>query len=283
MNPSLSPSLSPSPNPTLSAAVIVTAICLCGLYVTAAVRLRGRGDAWPYRRDVLFCLGGVVLCAGSAQPVLPNGGPTWGPFTEHVFRHVAGGMAAPLLLASARPLTLTWRALPVAPRRVLHRVLRTRVARAVTWLPTAAVLDIGGLWLLYRTPLFAAAHHRPWLDALVHVHVVLAGLLFTMSALSLDPVRRAGRLGFRVAVLVVAAAAHAVLAKSLYVDGPAGTAFAPEDLRAGAMLMYYGGDAVEVVIGLVIGGRWLRARGRDRSLVRGDPPPALGASEARAQ
>jgi putative membrane protein len=97
-----------------------------------------------------------------------------------------------------------------------------------------------------------------------------------------------------VAVLVVAAAAHAVLAKSLYADGPVGTAFAPEDLRVGAMLMYYGGDAVEVVIALVIGGQWLRARDRERSLagrglVSGDLTAsgnftrALGAGSARTQ
>jgi hypothetical protein len=54
----------------------------------------------------------------------------------------------------------------------------------------AALLDTGGLWVLYRTRLFAATDDRPWLHAAVHAHVFATGLIFTAAVCQLDPVRR---------------------------------------------------------------------------------------------
>ncbi|MGK5501623.1 cytochrome c oxidase assembly protein, partial [Streptomyces sp. URMC 125] len=67
---------------------LVAAVC----YLLAAARLRRRGDAWPPLRDVCFTAGGAVLAV--AVLVTPPGGP----FTAHMARHLAAGMAAPLLL-----------------------------------------------------------------------------------------------------------------------------------------------------------------------------------------
>lgn len=240
----------------MSAAVVAVVAFVCLLYVAGAARLRGRGDRWPVRRDAACCLGGAALCAAVARP--------WpgGPFTAHMAGHLATGMVAPFLLACARPVTLALRALPVAPRRGLKALLGAPPVRAVTWAPVAAVLDVGGLWLLYRTPLFAATHHTPWLDALVRAHVFAAGLLFSVSVLALDPVHGPRRGTWpRAATLVVASAAHGILAKSLYAHGPSGDAmFAAQDVRAGSVLMYYGGDAVELALAVVVGLQWLRSQ-----------------------
>ncbi|MCZ9339466.1 cytochrome c oxidase assembly protein, partial [Streptomyces sp. TRM76130] len=71
-------------------------------------------------------------------------------------------MAGPLLCVLARPLTLALRVLPPGPsRRGLVRVAHSAPAGWLSWPPLAAVLDIGGLWLLHRTELFALAHHSP--------------------------------------------------------------------------------------------------------------------------
>lgn len=240
----------------MSAAVVAAVAFVCCLYVAGAAGLRGRGDRWPPCRDGACCLGGAALCAAVAQP--------WpgGPFTAHMAGHLATGMVAPFLFACARPVTLALRALPVAPRRGLKAVLSSPPVRAVTWAPVAAVLDVGGLWLLYRTPLFAAAHHRPWLDTLVQAHVFVAGLLFSVSVLALDPVHGRRRATWpRAATLVLASGAHGILAKSLYAQGVSGDApFAAHDVRAGAVLMYYGGDVVELALAAVIGLRWLRSQ-----------------------
>ncbi|XMA39929.1 cytochrome c oxidase assembly protein [Streptomyces albogriseolus] len=131
--------------------------------------------------------------------------------------------------------------------------------------PVAAVVDIGGLWALYRTDLWSAAHRHPVLGGLLELHMLLAGLLFAMAVCAVDPVRRRSGLPLRAVTLLAAGAAHAVLAKSLYAAGPPGTAFAPPDLRSGAQLMYYGGDAVEVLLALTLAVQWYVTTGRRRA------------------
>ncbi|MEQ4608419.1 cytochrome c oxidase assembly protein [Streptomyces cavourensis] len=126
----------------------------------------------------------------------------------------------------------------------------------------AALLDVGGLWLLYRSGLFAAMQHHAWLHAVVHLHVLTAGLLFTFAVCQLDAVRRRWSLAVRGMTLLAAGAAHAVLAKSLYAAAPPGTTFASADLHTGAQLMYYGGDLVEAGLAVVLAASWYRATGR---------------------
>jgi putative membrane protein len=223
------------------------------LYVTGAARLRRRGDAWPWWRDLSFTL-------GSAGLVIPLPG---GEFTAHMLQHVAVGMLAPLLLVLARPVTLALRALPPGrARRGLVAVARSRPATVLVFPPVAAALDVGGLWVLYRTHLFAATHDHPWQHTLVHVHVFAAGLLFSAAICQLDPLRHRYSILLRAATLVAAGTAHAVLAKSLWVTPPPGTAFSAADLHTGAELMYYGGDLAEIALAVVMAAQWYAAGGR---------------------
>ena len=238
---------------------LIAAVALGALaaYLLAAGRLRRRGDAWPVSREVSFGAGAVALAVGVLIP-LPGQ-----PFTAHMAHHLIVAMGAPLLLVLGRPVTLAVRALP--PRRPRRALLTTARSRPVRWLlfpPLAALLDIGGLWLLYRTPLAATAHHRPLLDAVVQVHVLLAGLLFTFTICQLDPVRHRWNLAWRGVTLLVAGAAHAVLAKSLYAAPPLDTAYTGDDLHTAAQAMYYGGDLVEVAIATVLAVQWYTATGR---------------------
>lgn len=239
------------------------AAALAGLaavvYLMAAHRLRRRGDVWSRWRDASFT-------AGSAGTAWAATGPLWGgPWTAHMIQHLIVGMAAPLLLVLAQPLTLALRAL--APGPVRRGLLRLARSRAVGWLvfpPLAALLDLGGLWLLYRTPLYTAGTREPWLHALVHAHLLTAGLLFTFAVCQLDPVRRRWSTTVRGATLLAAGAAHAVLAKTLYAEPPPGTAFAPADLHTGSQVMYYGGDLVEAALATIVAAAWYRATGRAR-------------------
>ncbi|MET9324853.1 cytochrome c oxidase assembly protein [Streptomyces sp. NPDC003038] len=247
-----------------AAAVAATAALLfVAAYLLAAARLRRRGDAWPRLRDVSFAAGGAAV-AWAAAGTLPGG-----PFTVHMGRHLLVGMAAPLLLVLARPLTLALRALPPGPvRRVLPAAAHSRTAGRLLFPPVAALLDIGGLWLLYRTPLWAAAQHRPLLHILLYGHVLAAGLLFTFAVCRLDPVRRRWGLPLRGGTLLAAGAAHAVLAKTLYSTPPPGTGPTTADLHAGALLMYYGGDLVELALAVALATQWYAASGRTAALTR---------------
>jgi putative membrane protein len=225
------------------------------LYVAAALRLRRRGDAWPWWRDLSFATGGAGIAAAALAP--PPG------FTGHMLQHLIIGMLAPLLLVLARPVTLALRALPPGrTRRGLLTVARSAPVSLLLYPPVAATLDVGGLWALYRTRLFAATHDHPWAHALVHLHVLFAGLLFSAAICQLEPLRHRYPVTFRAATLVAAGAAHAVLAKSLWVTPPPGTAFSPADVHTGAELMYYGGDLAEIALAVVVAAQWYAAGGR---------------------
>ncbi|MFF8671574.1 cytochrome c oxidase assembly protein [Streptomyces sp. NPDC015242] len=251
---------------TTPGALPVAVLLCCLLYTASAGRLRRRGDRWPVARDAGFWLGGCLLVAAFAVPW-----ETWlPPFTAHTAAHVTAGMAAPLPLVLARPVTLALRTLPLSARRALVRLTRSRLVTVLLFPPVAAALDFGGLWVIHRAPLPPSLHHHP----LLLLHLFLAGLLFTFALLAVDPVRHRAGPAVRAGTLLAAAAAHAVLAKSLWAAGPPGTAHTPTDLHLASQLMYYGGDAVEIALALLLASQWYRAQGRSLRPHRGTRQPA---------
>ncbi|MFF3255920.1 cytochrome c oxidase assembly protein [Actinacidiphila glaucinigra] len=245
------------------------------LYLSGAGRLRHRADRWPWRRDASFIAGsaGVAWVAVGSMP--------GGPFTAHMLQHLMVGMAAPLLLVLGRPLTLALRSMtPGTARRLLLALAHSLSDGWLVFPPLMALLDIGSLWLLYGTGLFAAIQDEPRLHVLLHIHVLAVGLLFTFAVCQLDPVRRRWGLGVRAMTLLAVGTAHTVLAKTLYAAAPPDTAFAVEDLHIGAQAMYYGGDLIEAALATVLATSWLQAtsrahRRRLRSEVRRERQPTV--------
>jgi putative membrane protein len=260
-------------------ALAAIAVVSLASYVRASARLRRRGDVWPWTRDASFVAGSVTLACAVVVP-LPEE-----LFTVHMGQHLAVAMAAPLLLVMGRPLTLALRTLPARrPRRLLLVLAHSRPAVWLTFPPLTALLDIGGLWLLYRTPLAATAHHQPVVQDAVLVHVLLAGLLFTFVICQLDPLRHRWNLAWRGLTLLAAGTSHAVLAKSLYAAPPPGTTYTTTDLHTAAQLMYYGGDLVELALAVVLAGQWYTAAGRTHArLQRRAHPCALPAGPGVAE
>ena len=209
---------------------------------------------WPAWRLILWLSGTLMAALVFA-----------GPFAEaahHDFRlHMAGhlllGMLAPLLIALSAPVTLLLRALPVTAARRVTKTLRHPVARFYRNPITASVLNIGGLWLLYATPLFQLMHHHLWLYLLIHLHVFAAGYLFTISMIYIDPAPHPSSHLFRTLVFIFALAAHGILSKFIYAEPLPG--FPPDEVREGAMLMYYGGDLVDLVIIILLFRSWYRS------------------------
>jgi putative membrane protein len=257
------------------AALLVVLVVAAGLgvYVVAAHRLRRDGIAWPRSRD------GCAVAAAAGLIVAVSSPLAGGEFLAHMSRHVVVGMVSPLFIVLAVPGTLALRALRGANRRSVLAVLHSR---PVSWLvnpPIAALVNVGSIYVLYRTPLLAASQADPWLDGLVHVHLLVTGVLFTVAVCQLDPLRRRYSLPLRAAAMVVAAAAHGVLSKTMYATPPPNTAFDVADLQAGAQLMYYSGDVVEIAMAIVLAVTWYTAGGRalDRARRRAaGPGPATG-------
>ncbi|MCY1159927.1 MAG: hypothetical protein MOP51_2952 [Citricoccus sp.] len=213
-----------------------------------ASRVRSR---WPVRRTVCWYAGLGCVAAALLGPV---GQAARGGFTAHMTGHLLLGMIAPLLLVLAAPVTLVLRALPVRAARSLTRLLRRRAVRVITHPVVTAVLSAGGLWVLYTTALYPLMHGSPLVHALVHAHVLLAGYLFTAALVGPDPDPHRTSMAMRSVVLVAFIASHSVLAKWLFAHPPAGVGQA--DGQAGAQLMYYGGDAVDVLLIVLLFSRW---------------------------
>ncbi|PIC57666.1 hypothetical protein CSV80_06905 [Sporosarcina sp. P12(2017)] len=235
------------------------AILLYGVGIFHSNRQK-RLRKWPRRRIVLWVAG---VLASVSTVVGPLAELSHDQFTWHMFGHLLLGMLGPLLLALAAPMTLVLRTLPVRQARKVSRLLKSRLAGFSTHPIIASILNIGGLWLLYTTGLFAAMHHHLWLHILIHIHVFVAGYLFTISLLYIDPVSRRYSYRYRTAVFIVALAGHGILSKFLYAYPPAGVPI--EEARVGAMLMYYGGDAVDLVLIILLFRSWYHSAKRQQT------------------
>nr|WP_240897273.1 cytochrome c oxidase assembly protein [Kineococcus vitellinus] len=220
-----------------------------GAYLWAESRLHRRGDRWPPARSAAAVAAVLSATAAALWPVRAA--------TDEVAVHLLLTMLAPLLLALSAPVSLALRTLPRAPRRLLLALLHSRWARVVTWAPVVLVLEVGGLAVFWLAPLPHALHGP------LMVHMVAAGWLFSTYLVGRDPVP--GRLGTpgRAAVLLVASAAHHLVATLLHARG--GDAV---EAATAAELLSRGGDAVEVATAVALCAQWY---------VRTRPRPGRGA------
>src|SRR5690606_5614714 len=85
-------------------------------------------------------------------------------------------------------------------------------------------------------------------------HIFLAGYVFTASMIYIDPIPHRFSFLFRAIVFIVALAGHQVLSKYIYAFPPNGVT--RTEAEAGGMLMYYGGDAIDLVIIFVLCYQW---------------------------
>ncbi|MBO3094867.1 cytochrome c oxidase assembly protein [Cellulomonas dongxiuzhuiae] len=257
---------------------VVLAVVAAVAYVTATRAYhRRRLRPWRTARTVAWVIG-CALVAAASSPVLVV---VPGDASRHMVQHLLLGMLGPLALVLAAPLTLLLGVAPPAARRAVGRVLRARPVHVVAHPVTAAVLHVGGMAVLYLTPLYALTTRSAVAHALVHAHFLLAGYLFAWALAGPDPAPRRPGTATRVAVLVVAGGAHAALAKLLYAHAdrlPPGGVHTVAEVEAAAQWMYYGGDVAEILLAVAVLAAWYRSHAR-----RDRPAPgALSSAPARA-
>lgn len=233
---------------------VVTALA----YLVALPRT-ARGRRWPWYRTASWLAGTAAVLVATVGPLEAAADTS---FVAHAVAHVLLGMLAPLLLVLGAPVTVALRALPVRAARQLSRLLALRPVRLLTEPVVASVLAVGGLWLLYLTPLYPLSHEHPTLHLLVHLHLVTAGYLLAAALVGPDPARHRRSPGHRAGVLVAAVAGHDILAKYLFAHPPEGVG--PAAAQLGAMVMYYAGDAVEIATMVMLCADWSRRTSRSR-------------------
>ena len=224
------------------------------VYPLLALWSSRRYRKWPSHRYGFWSVGVIT---GGAAVVGPVAELSHSNFTAHMVGHLLLGMLAPLLIIYGKPVGLLLRSVPRNWARTISRFLHSPFVSFVGHPMTAAVFNVGGLYILYRTDLFIWMHQSTVVYALVHIHIFFAAYLFTMSILYVDVTARRYSFQFRALVLIGAFAGHKILAKSLYAMPPAGVTSL--DAQKGALIMYYGGDLIELAIIILLCFGWYKA------------------------
>ncbi|MGP1909704.1 cytochrome c oxidase assembly protein [Metabacillus sp. JX24] len=224
------------------------------LYATAVIYSNRMYRKWPVYRTAFWLAGNLCAAAAVFGPLAEK---AHGHFVFHMAGHLLLGMLAPLLMVLASPVKLLLRTLDTDRARRVTGILKSRPFFILSHPVTAAVLNVGGLWLLYTSDLHHMMHQSAFWHAAVHFHVFLAGYFFTASLLYIDPVFHRVSYLYRSAVLLGALAAHGILSKYLYAHPPEGVPLSQAE--QGSMMMYYGGDVIDALIICILCLKWYRS------------------------
>ncbi|ANQ63144.1 cytochrome c oxidase assembly protein [Staphylococcus equorum] len=224
------------------------------LYLIAAIITSRKYKPWP-----IYCyfFWGLGLFCVALSLVGPLAAFAHTNFVGHMFGHLLLGMLAPLLLVLATPMTLLLRSLNVKNARRITGVLKSRPIQFISNPVTASILNIGGLYVLYTTDLYLLMHQSLFFYILIHLHVFLAGYLFTISIIYIDITPHRYSYLYRAIVLVLALAGHKVLSKHIYAAPPNGVPRIEAEI--GSMWMYYGGDVVDLALIIILCYQWYKA------------------------
>ncbi|WP_127570983.1 cytochrome c oxidase assembly protein [Paenibacillus xylaniclasticus] len=225
------------------------------LYLSAAAVSNRRFRKWPSHRSIAWSAG--IGCIALTMVWSLSGGEHTS-FINHMSIHLLLGMFAPLLIAISAPITLIARSLPIPWARTIIRIIRYSYIHSFMHPVTSALLNVGGMWALYVTDLYKLMHHSSVIYTMVHIHLFAAGYLFVCSILYFEPTVRRFSYRYRAIVLVLASAGHSILSKYLCHSPPNGVPI--EQAEAGAMLMYYGGDLIEIFIVMILCCQWYTTR-----------------------
>ena len=187
-------------------------------------------------------------------------------FSAHMAQHLLLTLVAAPLFVLGAPVTTLLRNTHGSTRRALARAARSPLFHllshpVVTWLVFALVM-----WLAHFSPLYEAALDNEFVHAAEHWLFLGAAFLFWSPVIGADPVsgRRLpfpGRLGYLVAALPV----QSFLGLAIYSsERPLYDAYPDiDDQRAGALIMWIGGDLAFVLALALVVGAWMRADRRD--------------------
>lgn len=258
------------------------------VYLGWVVRLRRRGDRWPWRRTLCWVAGTLVLA------YLVLGAPAvYGHvlLSVHMAAHMAYVMVIPILLVLAAPVTLALRALPArddgshGPREWLLGALHSRPARFVSNPVVAAALLIVSMVAFYFSPLLLLAATTHLGHVLMIAHFMLTGYLFANALIGIDPGPRRPGYPMRLVLLFATMAAHAffglavmssteLLAADYY--GALGLPWGVDalaDQRTAGEIAWGIGEIPVVVLAVLVAVAWIRddertARRTDRAADR---------------
>jgi putative membrane protein len=255
---------------SLAVLVLAAAAYLTGV---ALVPIRS-GERWPIVRTLSF-LGGLLVCAFATNGSIAVYDQVL--FTAHMAGHLALVMLAPMLLVAGHPLALALAASEPARRERLRRIATGRVASVLTAPPVALATYTAVIVGSHLTGLMDSIMRITWAGQVEHLVYVLAGWQFFVLVIGHEPIRWRLATPARWLLLAIAMAVD-TFTGIILLQGTRVVGMVPdpnvrvnpfEDTRTGGAMMWFGGDALMIVvmIALVLG--WLRRVDTDRADKKG--------------
>ncbi|GAA4796982.1 hypothetical protein GCM10023200_36410 [Actinomycetospora chlora] len=244
--------------------VVDVLVLVAALAYAAGVRRAARaGEPWPLGRTAAFgaALAGLVVTFDSGVAVYGHDS-----FGVHMIMHLMLIMVVPALWVAGGPLELARRV--GSPRvRVLVDSLAGRIGRAVFHPATVFVVYTLVVVLTHLTTFMQAMAGSPALHHLEQVLYLGAGLLFFATALGADatPSRPSflGRFALMMLAMGVDTLVGVVLLLAPRTPFPA---YELADVRVGGAIMWAGGDALMMLLIVVLARWWVRAAGQGPEL-----------------
>ncbi|MGY4644054.1 cytochrome c oxidase assembly protein [Cellulomonas sp. URHB0016] len=263
------------------------------VYWRWVLRLRRRGDTWPWARAASWTVG-MALFAWAT-----NGGPNlYGHvlFSAHMLQHMVLAMVVPIFVALSAPVTLALRALPVratrlrdddsrGPREWILVLVHSRVGTFLAHPVVAAANFVVSMVLFYYTGLFEWSLRSPVGHLAMVVHFTAVGYLFVNALVGIDPGPRRLAYPQRLLLLFATMAFHAFFGVSLVTGdvllvadwfGLMGRPWGPSaigDQQAGGAVTWGIGEIPTLALAIGVAVAWSRddertARRRDRKVDR---------------
>nr|WP_277605211.1 cytochrome c oxidase assembly protein [Glycomyces sp. L485] len=252
------------------------ALAAIGFYVAGVVRLRRRGDAWPWHRTALWIGGWSVVVLATSTGLGKYGMVL---FSAHMVQHMALNMLAPILLVLAAPVTLALRAIRAnragGPREWLLAFIHSGFSRFVSQPLVTLAIYLASLYAMYFTGLFEWALGSHFGHLLMTSHFLLAGSLFFWVIIGPDPKPRPLTYPAKVLLYFVSIVFHAIFGLTLMMgtgviaaDWYTGLAMPwvddlLADQRAGGGIAWAFGEIPSLIIIGTLIAQWARSEERE--------------------
>ena len=253
---------------------LLTVLALVAIvqYVRWAMRLRRRGDAWPWQRTALWVVAWVVFLV-----VVDGGAGVYGRvmMSAHMAGHMVVSMTVPVLLVMAAPVTLMLRAWPArtdgtrGPREVLLSTVHSRYLNVLANPAVSSALFFISLIVFYYTPLFESALTTHTGHILMNIHFLASGYLFAWALIGIDPGPKKWPAPLRLLILLITITFHAFFGVAMMTGD---TLLAPgffaqlgyladplRDQQAAGTITWGSGEGPTLLLAMVVAAQWYRA------------------------
>jgi putative copper resistance protein D len=193
------------------------------VYLRWVLRLRRRGDSWPWLRTASWLVGMLGFAWATVGGVAAYGHVL---FSAHMVQHMVLATVVPIFLALAAPVTLALRALPSrgavqtgdlsrGPREWILVLVHSRWGQLLANPLVAAANFALSMIVFYYTDVFAWALRDPVGHVVMVVHFSLVGYLFANALVGVDPGPKRPPYPLRLVLLFATMGFHAFFGVSL--------------------------------------------------------------------